>query len=194
MDGIVNWRTFEKMTNWAVSKSDEDARRWDAGADGWQKRIDFEKKFSQAQVDALTRITKRCVEETDTKHVDPLFSGHEDYQEFVERHKKDAIKKKDIRKAKGKVFLGIDAGSTTTKAALIDDEKNLLYSFYRNNEGKPIEACMVMLKELYSQLPKEAFIANATVTGYGEGLIKAAFKVDLGEIETMAHYLSLIHI
>ncbi|MFR8039025.1 MAG: class I SAM-dependent methyltransferase [Anaerovoracaceae bacterium] len=58
MDGIVNWRTFEKMTNWAVSKSDEDARRWDAGADGWQKRIDFEKKFSQAQVDALTRITK----------------------------------------------------------------------------------------------------------------------------------------
>lgn len=58
MDGIVNWRTFEKMTNWAVSKSDEDARRWDAGADGWQKRIDFEKKFSQVQVDALTRITK----------------------------------------------------------------------------------------------------------------------------------------
>lgn len=142
---------------------------------------------------SLSEVTERIknldpAQMSDTKHVDPLFSGHEDYQEFVERHKKDAIKKKDIRKAKGKVFLGIDAGSTTTKAALIDDEKNLLYSFYRNNEGKPIEACMVMLKELYSQLPKEAFIANATVTGYGEGLIKAAFKVDLGEIETMAHY------
>ena len=125
---------------------------------------------------------------SDTKHVEPLFQNHGEYQEFVERHKKDTVRKKDIKKARGKVFLGIDAGSTTTKAALIDDEKNLLYSFYRNNEGKPIEACMVMLKELYAQLPKEAFIANATVTGYGEGLIKAAFRVDLGEIETMAHY------
>ncbi len=125
---------------------------------------------------------------SETKHVEPLFRNYDEYQQFIDRHRKDAIKRKDIKKVRGKVFLGIDAGSTTTKAALIDDEKNLIYSFYRSNEGKPMEACMVMLKELYAQLPKDAFIANTTVTGYGEGLIKAAFKADLGEIETMAHY------
>lgn len=125
---------------------------------------------------------------SETKHIDPLFENKQAYAEFIERHKKDSVSRKDIKKAKGKVFLGIDAGSTTTKAALIDDEKNLLYSFYKNNEGKPIEATMTMLRDLYSQLPKDAYIANATVTGYGEGLIKAALKVDQGEIETMAHY------
>lgn len=125
---------------------------------------------------------------SETKHVEPLFKNHDEYVEFIDRHRKDTIKRKEIKKAKGKVFLGIDAGSTTTKAALIDNEKNLLYSFYKNNEGKPIEATMAMLRELYSQLPKDAFIANTTVTGYGEGLIKAALKADQGEIETMAHY------
>ena len=125
---------------------------------------------------------------SDTKHVDPLFADSEDYRKFRDRHLQDKIKRKDIKKAKGKVFLGIDAGSTTTKAALIDDEKNLLYSYYRGNEGKPLEATMNMFKELYSLLPPKAYIANVTATGYGEGLIKAAFKADLGEIETMAHY------
>lgn len=125
---------------------------------------------------------------SETKHMEPLFKDFNDFQIFKNRHDKDRIKRRDIKRAKGKVFLGIDAGSTTTKAALIDDEKYLLYSFYKNNEGKPLEATMVMLRELYSQLPDTAFIANVTVTGYGEGLIKAAFNVDMGEIETMAHY------
>lgn len=125
---------------------------------------------------------------SDTKYVDPLFRNHSEYEQFTHRHNQNKIKRKDIRKAKGRVFLGIDAGSTTTKAALVDEDKNLLYSFYRGNEGKPIEATMSMLRELYSLLPEHAYIANTTVTGYGEGLIKAAFKADLGEIETMAHY------
>lgn len=125
---------------------------------------------------------------SETKHIRPLFENHGDYEFFRQRHDADRIKRRDIKKAKGKLFLGIDAGSTTTKAALIDDEKNLLFSFYRSNEGKPIEATMTMLRQLYMQLPEGAFIANTTVTGYGEGLIKAAFKADLGEIETMAHY------
>ena len=125
---------------------------------------------------------------SETKHLQPLFKSVDEYQTFCDRHGKDKLKTKDISRAKGKVFLGIDAGSTTTKAALIDENKNLLYSFYRSNEGKPLEATMTMLKDLYSRLPDNAYIANATATGYGEGLIKAAFKVDLGEIETMAHY------
>jgi len=124
----------------------------------------------------------------ETKHIEPLFANKEDYNSFMNRHNQDKIRRKDIKKAKGKTFLGIDAGSTTTKATLIDNEKNLLYSFYRSNEGNPVAAVKAMLKELYSQLPAGATIANTTVTGYGEGLIMAAFKADLGEIETMAHY------
>ena len=125
---------------------------------------------------------------SDTKHIPPLFKDEEDYNEFIQRHNKDKIKRKDISEAKGNLYLGIDAGSTTTKAALIDEDKNLLYDFYRGNEGKPIDAVMEMLRDLYKKIPKDAQIAKSTVTGYGEGLIKAAFKVDLGEIETMAHY------
>ncbi|MFV0518337.1 MAG: acyl-CoA dehydratase activase-related protein [Aminipila sp.] len=125
---------------------------------------------------------------SETKHTNPLFVDQNDYNEFRQRHEKNKIKRKDIKKAKGKLFLGIDAGSTTTKAALIDNDKNLLYSYYRNNEGKPLEATMAMLKELYSLLPENVTISNATATGYGEGLLRAAFNVDLGEIETMAHY------
>ncbi|MCO7120928.1 2-hydroxyacyl-CoA dehydratase [Ihubacter massiliensis] len=147
-------------------------------------------KYEEAPLTGIVeRIEKADQSElSDTRHIEPLFQNHGEYEEFVNRHRKDTIKRKDIKKARGKLFLGIDAGSTTTKAALIDNEKHLLYSFYKNNEGKPIEAVMMMLKELYAMIPKDAFIANSTVTGYGEGLIKAAFKVDLGEIETMAHY------
>ena len=139
--------------------------------------------------DIISRIEKADPEAlSDTKHIDPLFRDEAEYMEFRERHGRDTINRKDIKKAKGRVFLGIDAGSTTTKAALIDDEKNLLYSYYTGNEGKPLDAVMNMLRELYSLLPPKAYIANVTATGYGEGLVKAAFKADLGEIETMAHY------
>lgn len=79
------------------------------------------------------------------------------------------------------MFLGIDAGSTTTKAALIDEEKNLLYSYYTGNEGKPLEATMNMLKELYSLLPSKAYIANVAATDTVKASIKAAFKADMGE-------------
>ena len=125
---------------------------------------------------------------SDTKHIDVLFQDQQDYERFKLRHDKAKARTKDISKVKGKTFLGIDAGSTTTKATLIDEEGNLLYSFYRGNEGDPIGATKTMLRELYSKLPDSAYIANTTTTGYGEGLIKAAFKADLGEIETMAHF------
>lgn len=136
--------------------------------------------------DSLLRINPDSMSET--KHIEPLFRDYAQYEEFRERHDKNKIRRKELKHAKGKLFLGIDAGSTTTKAALIDDDKNLLYSFYRSNEGNPIDATMLMLKRLYEQMPSDAYIAGTTVTGYGEGLIKAAFKADLGEIETMAHY------
>lgn len=125
---------------------------------------------------------------SDTKHIEPLFKNKEEYNAFLSRHNQHKIRRKEIKRAKGETFLGIDAGSTTTKATLIDADKNLLYSFYKSNEGTPLTAVRTMLKELYSLLPQGAYIANTCVTGYGEGLIKTAFKADLGEIETMAHY------
>ncbi len=125
---------------------------------------------------------------SETKHVDVLFSNKQDYESFRARHDKDRIRRKDIRRASGKTFLGIDAGSTTTKATLTDEERNLLFEDYRSNEGNPIEVVRSILTDLYKVLPKNAYIANTCVTGYGEGLIKAGFRADLGEIETMAHY------
>lgn len=123
-----------------------------------------------------------------TKRIEPLFKDEREYREFKERHSLAKISRKNIREAAGPLFLGIDAGSTTTKAALIDKERNLLYSFYKGNEGNPLETTREMLKELYSLIPDGAYIGNATVTGYGEGLIQAGFKADMGIIETMAHY------
>ena len=125
---------------------------------------------------------------SETKHIEALFRDQNEYDAFKARHDKAKIHRKDIRKARGKTFLGIDAGSTTTKATLIDEERNLLFSEYRSNEGNPVEVVRGILADLYEQLPREAVIANTCVTGYGEGLIKAGFQADMGEIETMAHY------
>ncbi len=129
----------------------------------------------------------------DSKHIDALFHSREEYDEFKARHDKDKVSRKDINEAKGPVFLGIDAGSTTTKAALIDKDGNLLYSFYQSNGGNPIETTRNMLLELYDLLPDTAYIAGTTTTGYGEQLIKFAFHADHGEIETMAHFRATQH-
>ncbi len=118
----------------------------------------------------------------------PLFKNSEELEEFKTRHSRAAVQKGDISNAKGELFFGIDVGSTTIKAALIDNEGKLLYSYYGKNEGSPITAGISILKEMYSKIPEEAYIANACATGYGEQLIKAAFRINEGEIETIAHY------
>ena len=122
------------------------------------------------------------------KRIEPLFKDEEEYRQFKERHALARIRRGDLSKARGPLFLGIDAGSTTTKGAVIDKDKNLLYSFYSSNEGNPLATTRQMLKEIYSLLPEEAYIGNTTVTGYGEGLIQAGYNADYGMIETMAHY------
>ena len=124
----------------------------------------------------------------DTQFLEPLFANKDEYNEFKERHAKAHIKRGDITKASGPVFLGIDAGSTTTKAALINADKELIYEHYQNNEGDPLDVVRLILREIYEKLPGEAYIGRSVVTGYGEALIKAAFRIDGGEIETMAHY------
>ncbi|WP_041721454.1 acyl-CoA dehydratase activase-related protein [Alkaliphilus metalliredigens] len=118
----------------------------------------------------------------------PLFSDEEAYEGFTNRHKKHVVKRQELKSFKGKCFLGIDAGSTTTKLALIDESGTLLYSHYGSNEGSPLRSTTSALKKLYAELPEEAEIAKTTVTGYGEALIKSALSIDIGEIETIAHY------
>ncbi|MEL7568233.1 MAG: acyl-CoA dehydratase activase-related protein, partial [Dehalobacterium sp.] len=118
----------------------------------------------------------------------PLFSSLGEYEEFKLRHEKNSVKKRELSTFEGKCFLGVDAGSTTTKIALIDQEGALLYTYYGSNEGSPIKSTIKVLKELYRLLPPKAKIVKSTVTGYGEGLIKNALNIDIGEIETIAHY------
>ena len=117
-----------------------------------------------------------------------LFETEEERKEFFDRHGKDVARRKDISTANGPVFLGLDVGSTTIKAALINEDGDILYDYYGKNEGSPITCGIKILRELYSKLPKSAYIANACTTGYGELLLKTAFRIEEGEIETIAHY------
>lgn len=117
-----------------------------------------------------------------------LFENDEEKREFYERHEKAKVSRGDIKNAKGKTYLGLDVGSTTIKAALIDEKNNLLYTYYSKNQGNPLSCAVDILKDLYEKLPDDAYIQNAGVTGYGEHLLKAAFRIPIGEIETIAHY------
>lgn len=120
----------------------------------------------------------------------PLFAHENDLKEFKIRHSKHQVNKKDLASFQGNCFLGIDAGSTTTKAALIAEDGSLLYSYYQSNKGNPLESVIKILHDLYLRLPKKAQLVNSAVTGYGEELIKSALSVDIGEVETVAHYMA----
>ncbi|NFV56719.1 2-hydroxyglutaryl-CoA dehydratase [Clostridium botulinum] len=128
------------------------------------------------------------IKDDDVERLDVLFENEDEYIKFKKRHEKAKVKRGDLNNYKGKAFLGIDAGSTTTKVALINDKDELIYSLYEGNEGNPLKKVIQMLKDLYSKLPSEVEIVNTTVTGYGEALIKSALHIDIGEIETIAHY------
>ena len=140
-------------------------------------------KFIFEKVKKIANI-KDKVEE----RLEPLFKNEDEYKIFKERHNKSVVKKSDLKNYKGKAYLGIDAGSTTTKVVLINEACELLYSFYESNEGNPLDKVVGILKDLYDKLPKEVEVVNSCVTGYGEALIKSALHVDIGEIETIAHY------
>lgn len=126
--------------------------------------------------------------DTDVKRIRPLFKNEDELMEFRKKHRTHKLVEKDISNFEGRCFLGVDAGSTTTKVVLIDENKNILYSYYGNNKGKPLDLVVQILEEIYSLLPKEATISYSAATGYGEELIKAALNVDEGEVETIAHY------
>ncbi|QSX08949.1 2-hydroxyacyl-CoA dehydratase [Alkalibacter rhizosphaerae] len=118
----------------------------------------------------------------------PLFADDLELEEFRARHRKEQVKRQELSSYQGKAFLGIDAGSTTSKAALIGEDGQILYTYYSGNQGSPLNQARTILAEVYDLLPVDVQIVHSAVTGYGEALIKSALKLDVGEIETMAHY------
>jgi len=138
--------------------------------------------------DLITNLESKKQVEFEINRLSPLFSCKNDYHAFVARHKKQTVVKGDIHNYSGDAFLGIDAGSTTTKAALVGAGGELLYSFYANNEGHPLKIIVKALIELREKITADTIIRRSCVTGYGEGLMQAAFRIDSGEIETVAHY------
>lgn len=123
-----------------------------------------------------------------TNEIEPLFKNDEELKAFRERHLSHITKKHSLAKYKGKVYVGIDVGSTTSKVILTDDQGAILWSFYSSNEGNPLKLIIKIMGDVYEMLPEGAYIAKAGVTGYGEALIRNAIKVDYGEVETIAHY------
>ena len=126
--------------------------------------------------------------EFEVARMEPLFAAKEDYEAFRSRQDSYRVVTGDLASYKGNCYLGIDAGSTTTKTALVGEDGSLLYSFYSNNNGNPLKTAIRSIQEIYSLLPKDARIAYSCSTGYGEALIKAALLLDEGEVETVSHY------
>lgn len=124
----------------------------------------------------------------DIAHIPPLFKDEEEYAEFRQRHDKAKVEISDLSMARGPLFFGLDAGSTTTKAVLIDQDGNLVFTHYQSNQGSPVMSSLKILREIYERIPDEAYIARSCATGYGEALLKTALNLEEGEIETMAHY------
>lgn len=146
-------------------------------------------------VDVLGRLkTLGDMQGSEVVRLPPLFTDENDYQEFKERHENECVKRSSLLEYEGIAYLGIDAGSTTFKAALIDEEGGLMWTYYANNKGDVLGCAKTALREMYNALPVDpktgiplVRIGHATVTGYGEGLLLEALRVDSGEIETVAH-------
>ena len=123
-----------------------------------------------------------------TPTMPPLFPTEADREAFNERHHREHVHIGTLEGAQGPHFLGIDAGSTTIKATLVNDDREIVWSSYATNEGSPLTAAVNIVKQIQSQLPEGAWIARSCATGYGEGLITTGLHLDEGVVETMAHY------
>ena len=138
--------------------------------------------------DLIERLSHGIKMDFEVKRMEPLFTDEADYEEFRTRHASHDVKKGDLATYEGNCYLGIDAGSTTTKVALVGEDGSLLYRFYSNNNGSPLATAIRAMQEIHDQLPEKAQIAYSCSTGYGEALLKSALMLDEGEVETISHY------
>ena len=136
----------------------------------------------------LDRLEKAVDTNQSINTLPPLFTSQADYDEFVARHNEKRLPEADIHTYEGAAYLGIDAGSTTTKMVLITEDGGILYSYYGSNQGNPVHIVLEQLRKIYALCEARIYIAGSAVTGYGEDLIKNAFRCDLGLVETVAHF------
>ena len=148
-----------------------------------------EQPFDQIMHKLEASVESKTISDT----MPPLFDTEEEYTEFLTRHNAKHPPEADISTYTGDAYLGIDAGSTTTKITLIDPNGGLLYTYYHSNEGNPVAIVLEQLKEIYRRCGNRIQIKGSAVTGYGEDLIKNAFSCDLGLVETVAHYKAASH-
>jgi len=136
----------------------------------------------------INKIKNAKAVSSGTERLEPLFGDSEEYENFSKRHAKTVVAEKDIASYSGKAYLGIDCGSTTTKLLLLSDDNEILYSYYASNKGNPVEIVREQLEKIYELCGDRVKICGSAVTGYGEELIRHAFSVDYGLVETIAHY------
>ena len=150
--------------------------------------LNAKEEISYTMEEMVGKLSSDIKMEFEVERMEPLFADEAAYRAFTERHARHHVKTGNLAEYKGNAFLGIDAGSTTTKIALVGEDGSLLYSFYSNNDGSPLKTAIRSIKEIYSRLPEDVKIVRSCSTGYGEALMKAAFLLDDGEVETVAHY------
>ena len=141
----------------------------------------------------VKRIEKSMEEKVETGHSEPLFADEKEYEEFRLRHLRASVETVYPKDYEGDAYIGIDCGSTTTKLVLLGENGELLFSYYDSNKGNPVEIVRVQLREIYSICKDKIKIKGSAVTGYGEELIRHAFHVDGGLVETMAHFTAAKH-
>ena len=143
--------------------------------------------------DLISKVKSLDTKKKVTKTLDPLFESQDEYDEFLKRHSKATVEEILISEYSGDAYLGIDCGSTTTKLVLISDSDQIIYSYYNSNNGNPVEIIKSELEKIYTLIEGRIVIRGSVVTGYGEELIKKAFKIDAGLVETLAHYTAAKH-
>ncbi|MCR5691221.1 MAG: 2-hydroxyglutaryl-CoA dehydratase, partial [Eubacterium sp.] len=136
----------------------------------------------------LNKLSNEIKIEFEVNRMEPLFKSEKEYNDFLIDHSRHDVAKADLANYEGNVFLGIDAGSTTTKVALVGEDGSLLFSFYDNNNGSPLKTTIKAIKQIKEILPDSAQIVRSCSTGYGEALLKSALMLDEGEVETVSHY------
>ena len=138
--------------------------------------------------DIIKRLQGKIKLEFEVERMEPLFKNQEEYDTFQNRHAAHKVETRSLAEYRGNCYLGIDAGSTTTKVALVGEDGKLLYSFYSSNNGSPLATTIRAIREIYDRLPQGAKIVHSCSTGYGEALIKSALMLDEGEVETVSHF------
>ncbi len=150
--------------------------------------LNYEREISMELNDILNKLSNDFHMEFEVERMEPLFADQSEYLRFQKRHSRHHVMTSELSTYQGNCYLGIDAGSTTTKVALVGEDGALLYSFYSSNNGNPLATATLALREIYSLMPEHAQIVHSCSTGYGEALLKSAFMLDEGEVETVAHY------